>query len=359
MSRRWRARHTPIGVDVSPHVLRAAQLRRAGAGWRVTATATVPRDEPEAPLDRRDVQRLIATMRHRGFRGSQVVLTAPPERLLTGMLELPPRSSGAPVEQLARVEMSRLHKRDVSTFELACWDLPSPARAAHCTHVMAVAYAHSDADALLDLFEGQGLNVRAIDAQGWALIRACAPMLADGFAVNLIVDLGWDVAQASLVHQGVIVYERGLSDAGLGRLQERACRVLRCDRDAARTAIFAAGIGPGGLDTTARANERGQGTELDQAIRDHFQETADDLRISMSYVQHRYPDARPGRVLLAGDGAAIPGLGEFLGSPVGTEAVPVVPVGLEPGLGGGLAEEGACPPAALAKAIGLALYTDS
>ncbi len=344
---------------MNPHQLRAAQLCRAGAGWGVAATAAVPRAEPEAPLDGRDVQRLIAAMRQRGFRGSQVVLTAPPEQLLTGMLELPPRSSGAPVEQLARVEMSRLHKRDVSTFELACWDLPSPARAAQSTHVMAVAYAHSDADALLDLFEGQGLNVCAIDTQGWALIRACALMLADGFAVNLIVDLGWDVAQASLVHQGVIVYERGLSDAGLGRLEERACRVLKCDRDAARRAIFAAGIGPDRPDTAARADdEGGPQTALDQAIRDHFQEAADDLRISMSYVQHRYPDARPGRVLLAGEGAVIPGLGEFLGSAVGIEAVPVVPVGLEPGRGDGAAEN-ANPPAALAKAIGLALYPDS
>jgi Tfp pilus assembly PilM family ATPase len=357
MSWRWRAQHTPIGVDVNPHALRAAQVRRLGTGWRVSATAAVPRAEPEAPLDGRDVQRLIAAMRRRGFRGSQVVLTAPPERLLTGMLELPPRSSGAPVEQLARVEMSRLHKRDVSTFELACWDLPSPARAAHCTHVMAVAYAHSDADALLDLFEGQGLNVCAIDTQGWALIRACAPMLTDGFAVDLIVDLGWDGARASLVHQGVIVYERGLSDAGLGRLQERACRVLQCDRGAARRAIFAAGAGPGRLDTAARADEGGPRAELDQAIHDHFLEAADDLRISMSYVQHRYPDARPGRVLLVGDGAAIPGLGKLLGSAVGTEAAPVVPVGLEPGPTDGTAED-AAPPPALAKAVGLALYTD-
>src|SRR5439155_3902434 len=105
-------------------------------------------------------------------------------------LELPPRSSNAPLERIARMEVARAHRFAPDSFEMGCWDLPAAARATKQTPVMAVACTHSDAAAIMDPFEAGGMNVVALDVKAAALARACSPLLAaDATAIIGIVDL--------------------------------------------------------------------------------------------------------------------------------------------------------------------------
>src|SRR4051794_35623253 len=109
---------TPIGLDVAGRWVKAVQLSRTATGLRLAAAARVARADPAAGFSEADAQVLAGVLERAGFQGHDVVLGAPREMLLSDVLELPPRASGAPIEQLARVELARANKCDPASFEL-------------------------------------------------------------------------------------------------------------------------------------------------------------------------------------------------------------------------------------------------
>ena len=174
---------TPIGIDVGARYVKAVQLSRSIQAPRIEAAARFPRLSPAGDLDGQEVRHVCEVLRRQGFRRNQAVLAVPDEKLLTASMELPPRSSGAPVGEIARSELARIHGCDGESLEVSHWDLPSPARSS-ATHVMAVACPHDQADAYLDILAGHGLDVVGLDFPAHAIAQAISPAASstDGMA---------------------------------------------------------------------------------------------------------------------------------------------------------------------------------
>ena len=111
----------PIGA----HSIKAAQVTRRGKTVRVDSVAVIPHAQPGAAIDAAAAHRVRDVLARQGFNGNRVVITAPADKLHVELLELPPRHSGAPVDQLAQVEMMRLSKLEGTAFEMETWDLPA------------------------------------------------------------------------------------------------------------------------------------------------------------------------------------------------------------------------------------------
>ena len=147
-------------------------------------------------------------------------MSAPSGSVVQSVLDLPPRAGQAPVEQIARLELARAHRSDPETFEMGCWDLPAPQRPggqgpSKGTHLMAVA---------APMRRPPPCSTRskrvACRPMCWTsavrLHRACAAVVAPPGAITGILDIGWDAAVLSLLHRGVVVYQRSLGEAGMG-----------------------------------------------------------------------------------------------------------------------------------------------
>ncbi len=342
---------TPIGVDVAGRALRAVQLTRSEATWRVAGAASVRRAHPDAEaIDAGEAARFRDVLRRQGFTGSEVVLAVPSAKLLTGVLELPPRTSGAPVEEIARAELARMHDRAPGSFEMSCWDLPAPARAKKGTPVMVAACGHGDADAYLDVFEQGGFRVVALDAEVCALARAFRPVLGGGTGIAAGLELGWGSVLLVLLYGGVVVYQRVLAESGVGRLHEALTEQLGLDGEVADYALEGVGLG-----RTQRSADWQVRADVQAKIAAHFSRIVDELRISLSYAVHQYPDAAVDRMLVVGEGAMIPGLADYLRPIVSAEVRTV-----------GLSDLADCPPelpvqpgaAEMVKALGLARFLD-
>jgi len=319
-----RSRH-PIGVDVGERRIRAVQLHLSSDRWRVKAAASLPRDTPNSPVSRAEAHRLRGLLDKKGFTGKSIVLAVPSDRLLTGVLELPPRASGAPIDQLARFEFARMHHWDSQSFELVCWDLPAPGRATNSTFVMAAACTHADANELLDVFEGEGLDVRGLDTHATAAARACEPLLTDVSGIAAILDIGWASARLLLLYQGVVVYERDLPKGGIARLVRSPASDPDTDiREVERVLTENA--------PTRASPGTGSSGELPQELLGptaaHFEDIVQEMRIPLSYVANQYPDAAIERLLLIGDGAGIPGLKAYLASALKLAVHLVTPIDL-------------------------------
>jgi Tfp pilus assembly PilM family ATPase len=324
---RWQrsSKRTPIGIDVNGRFLQAVQLSRGSGGWRIEAAASIPRPVAAGPVDREDVARLAAVLGRRGFRGDDVVLAVPTQQLLFCHLNVPAATPDAAIGQIARTRLATSHKCEPHSLEVACWELPAPARAKEGRWAQVVGCETAEANEVIDCFEEAGLTVRALDVESWAAARACETKCTGSPELSALLNLGWTAAHLVVLRGATVVHERMLSDHGLRNLHAPFAEVF--DLDPEVTEYIIAEIG---LDRDVPADV-GSSEVLDAAR----QQTAGfldalapevDRSLLYSAQEHGVPVADP--VLLHGEGASIPGAANRLASKLRREVETIAPATL-------------------------------
>ena len=322
---RWksRTRLTPIGLDMGTRCLRAVQLCREAGGGRIVAAAELPLEGERVGADRLPGD-LARTLKHHGFVGRSVVAAVAAERLLSGVLELPPAGTDAPREQIARTELAAMHKQDPASMELTCWAMPASGRNAEATRAMAVACPHDAADETLDAIEAAGLMPVALDAEPAALARMALRDEESGHAVSALLQLGQTACLLVVAADQTVIYERRLTDFGLTTLRSRLAESLGLEESLVPPLLYGVGLSEGPpaqpLDPVVLGDIRA-------AIADHYRELIREATISVSYARHQCPESERTRVLLSGAGARIPGLDRQMAQWINAETRIVTPGG--------------------------------
>ncbi|MBL8759847.1 MAG: hypothetical protein JNL50_00955 [Phycisphaerae bacterium] len=304
------SRYAPIGLDWSGPIAAAVQLRRARRGPRLHAALRLPVGPPETAPAITDLHRVL--WRH-GFEGSDVVLTLPTKgtaSTISGALSLPPRSCGAPIDQLARAEMARVAGRPADALELEMWDIPAPRRAAAGCHVLAVAATGAEVAARVALFEDAGLCVAAADARASALCRATESLRAPGPDLTIVLELAWDAAHLVAATGDAPVFERRIDELGIGA---HAASILGVSDERALERRLSGAAAPGEHDRRAAPESAAKVRRLFDALRAGVR---DEIGLSASYLAHQF-DRRIARVVLA----APPPFLDELGAPASIECL--------------------------------------
>lgn len=350
----------PIGLDVGSTRIKAVQLRHGPTGPELVHATSIQRMRAGEPFGPAEAARLAGVLRRQGFVGHRVVTSLPPGKLLSGVMELPPVSSGAPLDLIARQELARATKSDPGAIEVSWWVLPGGARAAEGTHAMAVGCKHEDALELLDAMSAADLDVLAIDAPATALATAVAPMSGSAGELSGMVDIGHSGAMVVMLLGRMVVYERVLGECGVGRLLDGLAARLgaeRADAEVLLKSVGCRGNSAGGEPHPGRRSTDEEDVRADvRAVATGFVDALiGELRLSMSYAMRRF-DAPMPRVLLTGGAAAMPGLGERVSEQLDVEC-------RVPGLADVCAVEQDRVPSALGPegmlALGLALHSGS
>jgi len=316
-----RRSNTPIGIDLDGRSIRAVQLSRSSRGWCIQAAVAMPRQRFDVPVTADEVAALARELAKHGFTGHDVVVAVPARNLLSAIIDLPPRSSGAPVERIALSELARMHECDMRAIEMASWSLPQPVRAANSTPTMVCACPYSDSEALLKLFERCGLHVLALDTRSRALVRACTPILADPRAIVAVVDLEWDQAHVVAMQEGLVAYDRALPDAGTERLIETLVSKSRLDRPAAEAVFAEAVLDPANANHEGTKRARKPVTRVEM----HTDMVADELSSPLTYLANQYPDAQVREVVLTGPCSQVGALAEYMSARLDIDVRAVTP----------------------------------
>jgi Tfp pilus assembly PilM family ATPase len=294
-----------IGVDVEGRFIKAAQLRGPARHPRLVSAIVLPKTDPNIPVGRADVEHLSGALSRQGFEGRRLVLAVPEEKIVAGMLELPPRSSGAPLDAIACGELATMHNYDPNEAEAVTWDLPASCRVKDATQAMAVACRHTDAEALLALFEESGLEVAALESRLHGAVRGCRGLL-HGAGITAVLDLEWNGAILVLWHQDAVIYKWTMAQAGLRHLAKAIGDGLGLDPAEADCLLADVGL-------AAPAGEDPMAYEAGAAVlRKHFDAAAGGMESPLAYAIQQYPEAVVETLLVTGPGAAIPGLDAFL-----------------------------------------------
>ena len=316
-----------IGIDVGSKSIKAIQVERgAGGDTKVVAAMSRPRGAI-GPITPAEVADLADSLLQAGFIGGSAVFAAPPGDAIISTIELPPRSSNAPLDQLARMEMARNTRVAPDAFELAWWEMPPGVRGSRGTHAMAVAVPHAKADVLLDTVEPGGFDVTALDLEPTALARACDTAL-NPTGITAILDLGDGPATLTLVHGRIITFNRRLPEVAAGLLHDELCRRLAIESDVAEFLLSEIGVGSGTTVQTSGGDPVDLPDEGRRLVNGFVESMTKELALSFDYAGHLYPDAPVSRLLLAGGGAALAGLPEKLAASVSVEVRRVAPAEL-------------------------------
>jgi len=350
-----RRSRTAIGIDVGTQNIKAAQLCRwdpaprepSDGQYHIVALALFPRVKPAEQIDAQEILSLRGSLRRQGFCGNDVVLAAPDEKLLRGILELPGRASGDAVRQMARMELSRLHHVAPDSFEIVYWELADASKSGvrladkpkPTTQTLAFGCPHDVANAYLAAFEEAGLNVTALDIRSAAAIRACLPLTApaavlrqEDAGVTCLLDLEWNSTKLLLVWGQTLIYEKFISNKCIALLSVRLSKKFGLPQSLAYQIVRAVGLSPASAAVILQ-KDAGWSSELDQksveAIRkmlmNHFDTVAEELKIPLAYASQQYPDKAIERILLIGDGARILGISQYLADILGIEVSPAAP----------------------------------
>jgi type IV pilus assembly protein PilM len=313
---------TPIGIDVGSRSIKAAQLRTSNGRHHIAALSMSPRAERTGEIDRQEILDLRDVFRRQGFRGNEIVLAAPEEKLLRGTVELPSKISGAAVTQVARIELSRMHNAAPNSFEMICWELPAQAKSKSMTQAIAVGCPHDAANAFLDAFEECGFNVRALDVRSAAAARTCMPLIVPPPTVTAILDLGWNSTKLLLVCGDNITYDTFLTANCMAKL----IVTLRQESGIAEESAYQIVSTVGFVDDN-ETNEFDQefAEVIRRKLRRHFEAVLQELKAPFAYAGRQYPGGQIKRLLLVGGGARIPGLAQYLEAALGIEVMPVAP----------------------------------
>ncbi len=312
---------TAIGIDIGSRMIKAVQLDGAGPSQCIRAMSLTPRIHPQEEIGRPEVRHLRGILKRQGFAGRDIVLSVPDALLLRAVLELPSNVSQESRVQMARMELSRIHQMDPHAFEMVHWGLSTPGAAAAGAQTVVVACPHKAADTLLNTFEHNGFNVRALDVRTAAAARACQGLCVPPPAITAILDLGWNSTNLLLVCGSTVLYERFLQTE-LVRLTTQLSGKFHIDLRAAAQLVDTIGI------EKERIDESFDAVSVDvihTLIRHHFRDMVEALTVPFSYVNRQYSGAGITRLLLLGGGAGVPGLGVYLADALGMEVRGVAP----------------------------------
>jgi Tfp pilus assembly PilM family ATPase len=342
--------HSSIGLDIGSRTVKAVQLSGREGQWRISAATTFPRALPDTPVTSNEVRRLIDVLYRHNFHGRDVVLSAPPLRVLDGTLELPKSGPDASaLDQIARMEFARLQKCEPTAFELGYWPLPAGPRSHQANRVMAIGCLHRDIEPHIETFEAEGLRVIGMDAEGCALARACASRYAKENGLTGLLDFGWHCCRLAVVYREAIVFSRVLSDSGLSSLFKSLERHLDVDASIAEQVLRKFGL------TSPASEAEDPIADARHAISAHFDAMVQELNVSFSYATQQYPDASLQQLLIVGGGAGITGVTAHLTQLIDTECITLGPRDLV-NVAPALIEATASP--TLTMALGLAQFRD-
>jgi Tfp pilus assembly PilM family ATPase len=282
---------------------------------------------------------ILEAMDRAGF-WSEAIDVAVDLPAMTGVYEVPPRSSGAPIARLAKAELARAHRVDPSQIEAAVCDAPRPAssRAGTQEHVLAIGLEREAVVPMLLDLDHAGLEPRRVTVPHVALLNGAMQQAGVAEAIG-VLDLSWSGAHLSVGLRddgadgwaGVTAcFVRHVAEASLSKLAAASASRFGDSQETALEALGLMGLSggfeeddPAGLEASRRVV-----AAVRPCVTQYLDALCTEVGRSIAYVAHRHPWAPVTRLFVCGDGAVLSGVCDRLATDVGIEVSPLYPAAM-------------------------------
>lgn len=292
-----------IGLDVDDHEFRAVQLIRRNSEISAHAWAIFPRlnlddgaSEAASFLpDPHELNWAISILQRRGFQGHEISCVPRTRDCTQHVIELPPADSGAPLDQLAKVEVARARKSDPNEFEIGHWPIPQRGRS---NESMAVACSKQVIDSIIEHYESGDLETVGIDLPEIAIMRGA--LLTSEIKIppteahiDAVLHIGWNSALAIVTLGQRIVYVRRIT-TGANGVWKSACEKYGLSHRGAQAV----------LDDHVSTEHSDEVERLRTACwTSTAKSLSAELDVALAYVSHSFRMSPLGKIILCGYGS--------------------------------------------------------
>lgn len=296
-----------FALDIGTTAVRVVQLSGSNGSWGLQKYASVPVDikiaSSDSPADQKKLAEIITTaIGQSGVRTRNVVLGIPSNRMFATVVELPSMSQSE-LANTIKYQAEQFIPMSADEAKIDWAVLGKSPKDPSQVEVLIASVANSFSEQRLDLIEGLGYNVLAIEPDPLALCRSLLPAGAQNS--RMILDIG-DFSTDAVMTLGDSPRLIRSIPTGFRSLVKAAAQNLNIDEQQASQFIIKFGIDPTKLEgQIARA--------LDATV-DQF---AAELVKSIKFFQNKYPNVPIDSLMLSGYATTVPHLADYLAEKTG------------------------------------------
>lgn len=300
-----------FALDIGTTAVRVVQLSKTGDAWTLVKYGSAPVDikvtTSDAPEDQRRLGGVITNLlAQAGITARNVVVGIPSNKTFATVVDLPdlpPQELTSTIKYQAEQFIPMPIEEVKIDWAILGKSLRDPAK----VEVLLASVANKFSEARLDLVEGLGLNVVALEPDSLALVRSLVPTGSKD--VHMLVDFADFTTDIVIVLDGAPRLVRSIP-VGMQTLIKAAMQNLNIDTAQATQFILKFGLYPDRLE--------GQILKSLDATLEQF---ASEVSKSAKFFQSRYPNVPINSVVLSGYALNIPAYGEYLATKTGLATV--------------------------------------
>jgi len=291
-----------FALDIGTTALRVVELAHSGHGWNLKRYGIQPIDirlsESTAEKDQRALGEAITNViAASGIRAKDVAIGIPSNKMFASVVEIPnvPRAElNATIKYQAENYVPM--KADEAKIDWAViGESPTDKQK---VEVLVASVQNSFTEARLDLLEGLGLNVVAIEPDSLALTRSLLPDgIQDG---RLIIDMG-DFATDLVVTLGTAPRLIRSIPIGFQTLVRTSRQNLNIEEQQATQLLLKFGLVPGRLEG-----------QIVRSVQSTIDQLNAEVEKSLKFFATKYAGVGVGAVLVSGYAAMLPGFSEVI-----------------------------------------------
>ncbi|HSE29013.1 MAG TPA: type IV pilus assembly protein PilM [Candidatus Saccharimonadales bacterium] len=300
-----------FALDIGTTAIRVVQLKESGGGWSLVRYGSAPVDikisTSDSPEDQRRLSDVITNLiGQSGITARNVTVGIPSNKTFITVVDLP----DLPAQELSstiKYQAEQFIPMAVDDVKIDWAVLGKSLRDPSKIEVLLASVSKKFSEARLDMVEGLGLNVIALEPDSLALVRALIPPNTQG--ANMILDFGDFSTDIVLVLNDAPRLIRSIP-VGMQTLIRAAIQNLNVDPNQAQQFITKFGLYPDRLE--------GQILKSLDATLEQF---AAEVTKSAKFFQTRYPNVPVNSVVLSGYTLTIPAFAEYISSKTGMRTI--------------------------------------
>lgn len=296
-----------FALDIGTTAVRVVQLRGGNGSWTLERYGVAPVDirvsNSDSAEDQRHLGEIITTViGQSGIRAKDVIVGIPSNKMFATVIdmpEMPHNELGVTIRYQAEQYIPMSLDEAKIDWALLGKSVNDPSK----NEVLLASVANKFSEERLDLVEGLGLNVIAIEPDSVALTRALLP--ANVTDARILVEIGDFATDIVMTYGDAPRLIRSLP-TGMQTMVKATAQNLNIQNDQAVQFITKFGVQPDKLE--------GQVT---RALSSTVEQFVSEIIKSVKFFQTRYPSVKVGGMIVSDYGVTIPALGSYLSEKVG------------------------------------------
>lgn len=296
-----------FALDIGTTAVRVLQLSGGNGSWGLEKYSVVPVDirisNSDSPEDRRRLGEIITTaIGQSGIRAKDVIVGIPSEKMFATVVDMPDLPANELAESI-KYQAEQYIPMSVDEAKIDWASLGKSVNDPSKIEVLLASVANTYSEDRLDLVEGLGLNVVAIEPDSVALTRALLPSGAKD--ARLIFDIGDFSCNIVIAYADAPRLVRSLP-MGMQTMVKAAAQNLNIQPEQATQFILKFGMQEDKLEG-----------QIVKALASTVEQLVGEVVKSVKFFQTRYPTVPVGGIVVSGFGVTTPGFAPFLANKVG------------------------------------------